>query len=184
MVFKKLTTILIIFVIVTFAAPSKIRKRMVTLAKTPIVLPAKKSNRYSDRYYKKYKRLIHAAAREHEVPVSLIAAVIKAESNFRPYATSNKGAMGLMQITMETWVHLGGIGSPYNPAQNIMMGTKYLKELMEEFDNDIVLTLAAYNAGPGAVKKFQQVPPYNETRRYVPKVISYYLKYRNLLSLS
>jgi soluble lytic murein transglycosylase-like protein len=180
----RIQLILVLILIGVFALPVKARRRVVVLAKTPIVLPADKTNVYSDQYYRKYERLILAASEEFDVPAPLIAAVIKAESNYRPNVRSRAGAMGLMQMMRGTWAHVGGVGSPYNPGQNIRMGTKYLKMLLDQFNGNLVLTIAAYNAGPNAVKKFRRVPPYRETRRYVPKVLRYYRKYKKMIKVS
>lgn len=152
------------------------------MAKTPIVLPSKKKVVHAEYYFRKYKGLMSRAAEEYNIPISLIAAVIKAESDFNPYAISNAGAMGLMQLMPRTWADLGGIGSPYNPGHNIKMGTKYLRELLDQFDGDLQLTIAAYNAGPGAVIKSGGIPSYRETRRYVPRVLSFYRKYKKRFS--
>lgn len=106
-----------------------------------------------------------------------VKAVINQESGFNPNATSHCGAMGLMQLMPATAQGLG-VTDAYNPEQNIQGGTKYLKGLMDRFGNDKSLALAAYNAGPNAVKKYGGIPPYAETQNYVKKVLSKYDTYK------
>ena len=106
-----------------------------------------------------------------------VKAVINQESGFNPNATSHCGAMGLMQLMPATAQGLG-VTDAYNPEQNIQGGTKYLKGLMDRFGNDKSLALAAYNAGPNAVKKYGGIPPYTETQNYVKKVLSKYDTYK------
>jgi soluble lytic murein transglycosylase len=119
-----------------------------------------------------YDTVITAAAREHGLPVSLIKAVIKAESNFDPYAVSKRGARGLMQIMPETARELG-IVDLFDPQENIFGGTRYLKELLRQFDGSLPLALAAYNAGPRRVRSRNAVPPIEETRTFVRRVMQY-----------
>lgn len=173
---------LLVLAIIVIALPPRAKSRVVILAKTQVVLPTGEGTVYSIEYFRKYEDLINQASDEFDVPVPLIAAVIKAESDFDPYARSHAGARGLMQLMPATWAELGGIGSPYNAGMNIRLGTKYLRELMDQFRGNLRLTIAAYNAGPGAVKKFRRVPPYRETRRYVPKVLAYYREYKRIMS--
>ncbi len=117
------------------------------------------------------------AAKTHGVHPALITAVIHAESNFDPKARSYRGAKGLMQINPPTQRYLK-LKNAYDPSQNIMAGAKYLKELITLFKGNTKLALAAYNAGPGAVRRFKGIPPYNETRKYVKKVLVYFDQYR------
>lgn len=125
----------------------------------------------------RYDAHVQAAAREHGVDAALIHAVISAESGYNPLARSAKGARGLMQLIPETAARYG-VDNPLDPRQNIDGGTRYLKDLMAMFGNDLRLTLAAYNAGEGAVMRYGNVPPFQETLAYVPKVLAYYKRYR------
>jgi hypothetical protein len=122
---------------------------------------------------KEYKPLILQAARDTGLDANLIHAVILAESAYDPQARSPKGAMGLMQL-MPATAKRYGVGNPYDPAQNIRGGTAYLSYLMKRFGNDLELAVAAYNAGEGAVEKYNRhIPPYKETQNYVEKVKGY-----------
>lgn len=131
----------------------------------------------------RYRHLIVEAARKHRVPPALIAAIMHAESNFNPRAVSPVGARGLMQINAITQRHLG-VRNVFNPRENIDGGTKYVDELMGSFRGNVRLAVAAYNAGPGAVRKYRGIPPYRETRRYVGKVLKLYRSYRRTLPRS
>jgi soluble lytic murein transglycosylase len=112
-------------------------------------------------------------SRRHRLHPALVRAVIKAESDFDPMATSRSGAVGLMQLMPETAVQMD-VRDLYNPDQNIGGGTKYLRQLLDRFKGNLPLALAAYNAGESAVERYQSLPPYEETRRYVRKVLRYY----------
>jgi soluble lytic murein transglycosylase-like protein len=117
-----------------------------------------------------FEPLVREYAARHALRPDLVRAVIQVESGFDPRARSPKGAMGLMQLMPDTARELGVL-DPYDPADNIRGGTKYLRQLLDRFDGDEELALAAYNAGPGAVDRYgRQVPPYRETREYVKKV--------------
>jgi len=116
-----------------------------------------------------FDTLIATAAREHGVDEELIAAVIVAESNFDPRAVSPKNARGLMQLMPDTAKRLG-VRDVFDPAQNIHAGTRYLRELLDRYHNDLLLTLAAYNAGPERVTQHGGVPPFPETRDYIARV--------------
>lgn len=116
-----------------------------------------------------FEELIRAAARRHGVEAQLIASVIAVESNFDPQAVSRKQAQGLMQLMPQTAARFA-VTNVFDPAQNIEAGTRYLKELLERYGQDLSLTLAAYNAGPEKVEQYQGVPPYRETKSYIKRV--------------
>jgi len=113
-----------------------------------------------------FGELIRKAAAKYEVDADLVFSVVAAESNFNPRAISRRNARGLMQLLPETARRLG-VKDIYDPAQNIDGGTRYLHDLLKMYDGDLALTLAAYNAGPGAVQRYGRIPPYNETINYV-----------------
>ena len=116
-----------------------------------------------------YGEMILAAAQKHGMEAELIASVIAVESNFNPRAVSPKQARGLMQLLPETAARLA-VHDVFDPAQNIDAGTRYLKELLQKYDQDLALALAAYNAGPDRVQQYQGIPPFRETRIYVRRV--------------
>jgi soluble lytic murein transglycosylase-like protein len=122
-----------------------------------------------------FRGLIQAAAKRHSVDADLIASVIAVESNFDPKAVSRKNARGLMQLLPETAERFG-VKDIFNPQENIDAGTRYLKELLQKYNNDLALTLAAYNAGPDRVQHYGRVPPYVETIKYVRRVKNSYEK--------
>ena len=124
-----------------------------------------------------FDRIIREAAQRHGLSEPLLKAIIKAESNFNPRAVSKKGAKGLMQIMPKNFNTLN-IRNPFNPRENIMGGAKYFKNLHTRYKGKLPLALAAYNAGPQAVDRYKNVPPYPETRNYVEKVMKYYYVYK------
>ena len=113
-------------------------------------------------------QLADAAADKYGLPRRLVRSVMATESDFRPRAVSPKGAIGLMQLASSTAQELGA--DPRDPAQNVDAGTRYLRDLLEKYGGGLWHALAAYNAGPGAVDKYQGVPPYRETIHYVSKI--------------
>jgi soluble lytic murein transglycosylase-like protein len=119
-----------------------------------------------------FQNRIAAAAAKYGLDPALLAAVVKQESNFNPNAKSGSGAKGLTQL-MDTTARRLGVTDPFDPAQSLDGGAKFLSGLMKQFHGDQSLALAAYNAGPGAVQKYGGIPPYQETQRYVPKVLGY-----------
>jgi soluble lytic murein transglycosylase-like protein len=121
--------------------------------------------------------LVQQNAATWQVDPALVKAVIANESGFDANATSRVGAQGLMQLMPETAQHLG-VRDPYDPQQNVAGGTRYLRGLLDRFGGDTRLAIAAYNAGPGAVEKYGDVPPYAETQNYVQNVLASYNRYR------
>jgi soluble lytic murein transglycosylase-like protein len=126
----------------------------------------------------RYAKPIQDAAKATRLDAALIHAVISAESGYNPFARSPKGAAGLMQL-MPATAKRYGVKNRLDPAQNISGGARYLRDLIRMFNNDVQLAVAAYNAGENAVVRAgNRIPPYQETMTYVPRVMSYYKKYR------
>jgi soluble lytic murein transglycosylase-like protein len=136
-------------------------------------------NKHHKSSYKilKYRKLIQRAAKRYNINKGLIEAVIKAESGYRKTAVSDKGAEGLMQL-MPATQRILNVSNPFNPAQNIYAGTKYLKSLLVKYNDNVSIALAAYNAGKNAVKQYRGIPPYAQTQNYVKEVSAYYKRYR------
>ncbi len=126
------------------------------------------SKRHVDAYIKE-------ASRRYGIDSHLIKAIMKVESDFDPQAVSKRGAKGLMQIMPENFEALN-IQDPFDPRENIMGGTQYLKQLLNQFGGEIDLALAAYNAGPTPVSRVNGIPPFRETEEYVKKVLNYYYR--------
>ena len=130
--------------------------------------------------HKKFDSIIKGVAKRYSVDPALVKAVIHAESSFNPYAVSKAGAMGLMQLMPKTarWL---GVQQPFAITENINGGAKYLSKLLSKYKGNVMHTLAAYNAGETAVKRYRGVPPYRETRAYVRKVMALREQYRGLV---
>ncbi|PRP94441.1 Soluble lytic murein transglycosylase precursor [Enhygromyxa salina] len=141
---------------------------------TNLALDSEKAHRY-DAY-------IRGAARRYQLPESFVRAVIHTESRYNPNAVSRAGAMGLMQLMPGTAKFLG-VPQPFDPRQNIYGGCKLLRLLANRFNGDMVLVAAGYNAGAGAVVKYDGVPPYVETRAYVKGVLRRYYAYERQAQL-
>lgn len=125
------------------------------------------------------ERLVAKAARSQNIDQALLRAVITAESGYDPQAVSSQGAVGLMQLMPET-ARRYGVTDRYDPVENIHAGARYLHDLMRRFHGDVSLVLAAYNAGEDAVAHYgNRIPPYPETRHYVPRVMDLYRRYRS-----
>ena len=123
-----------------------------------------------------YLPLIREAALVYQLPEALLYAVMIVESGFDAHAVSRKGAIGLMQLMPATALEMG-VQDPYEPRQNVLGGARYLRVLTNQYDGDLVKTVAAYNAGPRAVNVHAGVPPFQETRRYVRRVLRNYYTY-------
>ncbi len=161
-------------VIVFSSSPRPGSTRVAVDKKQPAIhLPSDKS---PDRH-SRYSEYIVQAATLYQIPVELVRAVIAVESNFDPRAVSPVGAQGLMQLMPFTAERMM-VTDIQDPRQNIFGGTRYLRVLANLFNGDIHLTVAAYNAGEGAVIRYGGIPPYEETRNYVVKVLENYHKYR------
>ena len=124
-----------------------------------------------------YEDLIRSIASRHNLDTDLVRAVIRAESDFNSTARSNKGAMGLMQLMPDT-ARLHNVIDAFDPSDNVEGGVRHLKMLLERYQGNLELSLAAYNAGSGAVEKHGGIPPFAETREYVRRVLRFYDSYR------
>ena len=122
----------------------------------------------------KIKSLISKVSQKHGVDEKLVNALVNQESGFNPNAKSKVGAMGLMQLMPATAKGLG-VTNPMDPEQNVEGGVKYLKSMLDKYNGNVILALAAYNAGPSAVDKYDGVPPYKETQNYVKSILASYL---------
>jgi len=143
-----------------------------------LVSRSRRVSLYVPRNYAVFKKIISEAATRHGLDPDLIRAIIQIESGWIPDARSSKGAIGLMQLMPETSLNLA-VSNPFDPEANIRGGTRYLSQLLERFRGNLVLTLAAYNAGPKKVEKYGGIPPYPETMRYVRDVLNQWQKYKS-----
>lgn len=142
-----------------------------------IVTPRYRSMKAATQYTSdNIEDIIKHYSKHYLLDENLVKAVIRCESNFNPYAVSRAGARGLMQLMPETAADMG-VSDIFDPAQNIAGGTQYLAKMLNLFDNNVQLALAAYNAGPNAVVKHKGIPPYAETKQYVKSVTAYAAKY-------
>ena len=135
------------------------------------------SSVYYIRDSNQYDSLISELSRKYQVDFALIKAIIRAESGFNPFAVSRKGAKGLMQLMPETASRLN-VSNVFNPKENIDGGVRHVKYLLSLFNDDLRLSLAAYNAGENLVADLRSIPPYRETVDYVQRVLSFYQSYR------
>ncbi|MGB0679001.1 MAG: lytic transglycosylase domain-containing protein [Polyangiales bacterium] len=140
--------------------------------KVPIAVSADRQARL-----RRWQAYIEEAAALYHLPVPFITAVMRVESGFNPNVVSHAGAMGLMQLMPQT-AQAMGVRDPFDPRQNVLGGARYLRLLANRFGGDITLTVAAYNAGHGAVERYHGIPPYAETQRYVRRVLQHYAYFR------
>ena len=117
--------------------------------------------------------LVHQVSLEHGLDPKLVDALVRVESGYNPRATSRKGAMGLMQLMPATASRLG-VADPFDPEQNVRGGVREFARLVDRYRGNLQLALAAYNAGEGAVSRYRGIPPYNETRNYVSRILTIY----------
>ena len=132
---------------------------------------------FSTKDSKNYDELIFEFSKKYQVDFALVKAIIRAESGFNPDAISRKGAKGLMQLMPETALRMN-VSNIFNPRENIEGGVRYFKYLLSLFNDDLRLSLAAYNAGENVVSELRSIPPYRETVDYVRRVLNYYQSYR------
>jgi soluble lytic murein transglycosylase len=144
-----------------------------------VYLKERRPRRDSNSAPEDFEPYIQKAADYHGLSIELLKAIIKAESDFNPLAVSRKGAMGLMQIMPENFKDLD-IRDPFDPQENIMGGARYFREMLDRFNGHLPLSLAAYNAGPTAVERYNnRIPPYKETEDYVRRVLHYYYAFKH-----
>ena len=139
------------------------------------------SSKFRHKKERRFHPIILQEASRHEVDPALVKAIIMAESGYNPNAISKKGAQGLMQLMPSTAQALG-VEDAFNPKQNISGGVRYFKQLVNRFDGDVKLALAAYNAGSKSVTHYQGIPPYKSTHSYIEKVFKYYKLYKGQMT--
>ena len=139
---------------------------------TPVMAHDKNPARYT-----RYDSSILLASKTHSIPQAFIRAIIRVESDYDSRVVSIAGAQGLMQLMPATGRRMG-MSNPFDPHQNIMAGTRYLRHLANLFNGDMVLTIAGYHAGEGAVRKYSGVPPYKMTHNYINRVLKFYYQYK------
>ncbi|MCK5797195.1 MAG: lytic transglycosylase domain-containing protein [Deltaproteobacteria bacterium] len=149
--------------------------------KARIVHAQRRRRHLSADRYTRYDVHIRQASVLYHMPEALVRAIIHVESDYDPGAVSRVGARGLMQLMPRTGRGMG-VTAPFNARQNIFGGTRFLRVLANRFSGDLVLTIASYHAGAGAVSKYHGIPPYRTTQRYVRMVLAKYYKYRRLLA--
>ena len=148
-----------------------------TAAKIEPILPPVKGNTKERLFHP----IIIQTSSRHQVDPAIVKAIIMAESGYNPRAISKAGAKGLMQLMPETAQDLG-VEDSFNPQQNISGGVRYFKQLMNRFNGDFKLALAAYNAGSTTVRRYKGVPPFKATKHYIKKVFKYYQLYKNQMT--
>ena len=154
-------------------APLEKNNQKIVAEKSNKVIPDKKKVEKSPAVNSDYSSYVQKSARKYEIEPELIHAVIRTESNGNNRAVSKKGAMGLMQLMPSTANDMN-VGNPFNPEENIEGGTRYLRYLIEKFNGNLTLAVAAYNSGPKTVERYGNVPPISETRQYVNRVLALY----------
>ncbi|HYL92330.1 MAG TPA: lytic transglycosylase domain-containing protein [Alphaproteobacteria bacterium] len=155
------------------AAPASSKNSRVKVSSQPVSLGAGSLTQGRTVSSESVERAIEASADRHGVDPNLVRAIIKVESDFNPQAVSRKGAMGLMQL-MPTTARSLNVNNAFDPRQNVDAGVRHLKSLLQNYNGDLELSLAAYNAGSGAVRRSGGVPPYRETRAYVNRIKNLY----------
>lgn len=143
----------------------------------PAASPSPLRRAFTPRNVSHFDEYLSEACGRYRIPEALARAVLAAESNFDPAAVSRTGAMGLMQLMPQTALMMY-VDDILDPRENIHGGVRYLRLLTNEFDGDLVKVIAAYNAGPAAVKKHDGIPPFEETREYVERVLRFYQRYK------
>lgn len=161
--------------------PAMISPPLRTAVQTGPLKRRQPKRRVVKRINKRFQQLIHQAATRHRIEPAMIKAIIMAESGFNPNAVSNRGARGLMQLMPQTAEALG-VADVFDPHHNIDGGVRYFRQLLNHFQGDVTLALAAYNAGLQKVLDHNGVPPFKSTQRYVEKVLTYYEFYKQMVS--